>query len=72
MTKSANGCSKGTGEGAPNGNCGYANGTQTQDGTIIVAYYIMHYAGDNYRRLWGDSKVYIARFTEEQFLAAAE
>ena len=57
---------------APNGNCGYANGTQTQDGTIIVAYYIMHYAGDNYRRLWGDSKVYIARFTEEQFLAAAE
>ena len=57
---------------APNGNCGYANGTQTPDGTIIVAYYIMHYAGPNYRRLWGDSKVYIVRFTEEQFLAAAQ
>ena len=58
---------------ATNANCGYANGTQTPDGTIIVAYYIMHYAGGgDYRRLWGDSKVYIVRFTEEQFRAAAQ
>ena len=56
---------------APNGNCGYANGTQAADGTIIVTYYIMHYAGGDYRRLWADSKVYIVRFTEEQFLEVA-
>ena len=56
---------------APNANCGYANGAQAGDGTIVVAYYIMHYAGGDYRRLWRDSKVYIVRFTEEEFLAAS-
>jgi hypothetical protein len=55
---------------APNANCGYANGTQAPDGTIVVAYYIMH-KEQPYRRLWGESKVYVVRFTERQFLAAA-
>ena len=40
----------------PNANCGYANGAQAGDGTIVVVYY-------------GTGKAYAVRFTEEQFLA---
>ncbi len=50
---------------AANGNCGYANGAQAGDGSIVVTYYDMS-AG-----WWTESKVYAVRFTEEQFLAAA-
>ncbi|MBN1347334.1 MAG: exo-alpha-sialidase [Phycisphaerae bacterium] len=51
-------------------NCGYANGAQAGDGTIVVVYYIMP-ATQNYRKLWGDSVVYTVRFTEDQFVKAA-
>ncbi len=59
---------------APNENCGYANGTQAGDGSIVVVYYIMHVppgGPDGYHKLWLGSKVYAVRFTEEQFLKAA-
>ncbi len=60
---------------APNGNCGYANGAQAKDGTIVVTYYIMHHPGgqdaEGYHNLWLQSKVYIVRFTEKQFLEVA-
>lgn len=55
---------------APNGNCGYANGAQAADGTIVVVYYIMPVVTD-YRSLWTGSTVFAARFTLEQFLEAA-
>ncbi len=42
----------------PDANCGYANGAQAGDGTIVVVYY-------------GQGCVWAVRFTEEQFLAAA-
>lgn len=41
--------------------CGYANGAQAGDGSIVVVYYDSIDGG----------KVYSVRFTEEQFLAAA-
>lgn len=59
---------------APNGNCGYANGAQAGDGSIVVVYYIMHVlpeGPDGYHNLWQGSKVYAVRFTEEQLLEAA-
>ena len=43
----------------PGESCGYANGAQAGDGTIVVVYY-------------GAGKAYAVRFTEEQFLAASE
>jgi len=51
-------------------NCGYANGAQAGDGTIVVVYYIMPSTSD-YRKLWGQSTVYTVRFTEAQFRQAA-
>jgi hypothetical protein len=42
----------------PNGDCGYANGAQAGDGTIVVVYY-------------GKGAVSTVRFTEKQFLEAA-
>ena len=51
-------------------NCGYANGAQAGDGSIVVVYYAMP-STRNYRKLWGDSKVYTVRFTEAAFLKAA-
>jgi hypothetical protein len=59
---------------APNENCGYANGAQAGDGSIVVVYYIMHVlpdGPDGYHKLWQGSKVYAVRFTEQQFLKAA-
>ncbi len=59
---------------APNGNCGYANGAQAKDGSIVVVYYIMHVSPDGpdgYHNLWLGSKVYAVRFTEKQFLEVA-
>jgi hypothetical protein len=59
---------------APNQNCGYANGAQAGDGSIVVVYYIMHVppeGPDGYHKLWQGSKVYAVRFTERQFLDAA-
>jgi hypothetical protein len=59
---------------APNGNCGYANGAQAGDGSIVVVYYIMHVlpdGPDGYHKLWQGSKVYAVRFTEQQFREAA-
>ncbi len=58
---------------APGENCGYANGAQAGDGTIVVTYYIMPagLSAGRYRTFWTDSKVYATRFTEEQFLKAA-
>jgi hypothetical protein len=52
-------------------NCGYANGAQAGDGTIVVVYYAMP-TTKNYRKLWGDSVVYVVRFTEQQFLKAGQ
>ncbi len=54
---------------APNANCGYANGAQAGDGTIVVVYYRMPVTKD-YRQLWSGSEVYAIRFTEDQFLKA--
>ena len=54
---------------APNANCGYANGAQASDGTIVVTYYRMPVSED-YRGLWTGSLVYILRFTEEQLAEA--
>ena len=60
---------------APNENCGYANGAQAKDGSIVVTYYIMRHPGgpdaEGYHNLWLGSKVYIVRFTEKQFLEVA-
>ena len=56
--------------GLTDGNCGYANGAQAGDGSILVTYYDMLPASNNTDR-WLGSKVYTARFTEEQFLAAS-
>ena len=56
---------------APGANCGYANGAQAADGTIVVIYYVMDQHSD-YRSLWAGSKVYTVRFTEKQFLEAAK
>jgi hypothetical protein len=42
----------------PDANCGYANGAQAGDGTIVVVYY-------------GGGAVYAVRFTEAQFVEAA-
>ena len=56
---------------APNVNCGYANGAQSGDGTIAVTYYIMHEKG-SYRNLWKNSKIYLVRFTEEEFVRASK
>ena len=55
---------------AHNGDCGYANGAQAGDGTIVVTYYDMG-EKTSYRNLWEKSRVFVVRFTEEQFLAAA-
>lgn len=55
---------------APNGNCGYANGAQAGNGSIVVVYYVMPVSPD-YRGLWTGSKIYTVRFTENQFLEAA-
>ncbi len=52
-------------------NCGYANGAQAGDGTIMVTYYIMPPSTGNYRKLWTESKVYVTSFTEDQFRQAA-
>jgi Neuraminidase (sialidase) len=54
---------------APNESCGYANGAQTPDGTIVVTYYRMLPTAD-YRTLWKESQVYVLRFTEQQLLDA--
>ena len=43
----------------PGESCGYANGAQAGDGTIVVVYY-------------GYDKAYAVRFTEEQFLEASQ
>ena len=51
-------------------NCGYGNGAQAGDGTIVVVYYDMPVSGD-YRKMWDSGKVYTVRFTEEQFLATS-
>jgi len=51
-------------------NCGYANGAQAGDGSIVVVYYAMPNTR-NYRKLWGDSVVYTVRFTEAQLLQAS-
>lgn len=60
---------------APNENCGYANGAQAKDGSIVVTYYIMHHPGgqdaEGYHNLWLGSKVYVVRFTEQEFLKEA-
>jgi BNR repeat protein/BNR/Asp-box repeat protein len=56
---------------APNGDCGYANGGQAGDGTIVVTYYRMPVTPD-YRTRWGGSQVYILRFTEQQLIEAAQ
>ena len=56
---------------APNVNCGYANGAQAGDGTIVVVYYIMHVETSSGHDQWMGSKVYAVRFTEKQFLEAA-
>ena len=50
-------------------NCGYANGAQAGDGTIVVVYYVMPASGD-YRTQWQRSTVRVIRFTEEEFLEA--
>ena len=55
---------------APGGECGYANGAQAGDGSIVVTYYVMPVTSD-YRKKWTDSVVYTLRFTEEEFLAAS-
>jgi len=54
---------------APNGNCGYANGAQAGDGSIVVVYYSMPVTKD-YRELWTGSTIYTIRFTEKQFIEA--
>ena len=51
--------------------CGYANGTQAGDGAIVVTYYDFQPSKD-YRGKWTGSKVYVVRFTEEQFKQAAD
>ena len=53
-----------------NADSGYANGAQAGDGTIVVTYYDMG-EKSSYRNLWEKSKVFVVRFTEEEFLAAA-
>ena len=53
-----------------NADSGYANGAQAGDGTIVVTYYDMG-EKSSYRNLWAKSKVFVVRFTEEEFLAAA-
>lgn len=50
--------------------CGYANGAQAGDGTIVVVYYDMPVTA-GYRKQWMDSKVYAVRFTEKEFVSAA-
>ena len=54
---------------AHNPDCGYANGAQAGDGTIVVTYYDMG-EKSSYRNLWDKSRVFVVRFTEEEFLAA--
>ena len=56
---------------AENQNCGYANGAQAGDGSIVVTYYEMDPTANDHVGLWGGSKVYTIRLTEEQFLEAA-
>ena len=56
---------------APNANCGYANGAQAADGTIVVTYYRMP-PSEDYRGQWTNSEVYVLRFTEEQLLKAID
>ena len=53
-----------------NPNCGYANGAQAGDGTIVVVYYVMP-VSDDYRGLWTGSTIYTVRFSEDEFLNAA-
>jgi len=50
-------------------NCGYANGIQLADSTILVTYYSMPPSID-YRSSWSESVVYLVRFTEDQFMSA--
>ncbi|MCP4644087.1 MAG: exo-alpha-sialidase [bacterium] len=54
---------------APNESCGYANGAQAKDGTIVVTYYRMP-ATKDYRKLWMESNVYVLRFTEAELIEA--
>lgn len=49
--------------------CGYANGIQLADGTILVTYYSMPSSVD-YRKLWSDSVVYVVKFAEEHLMSA--
>ena len=52
------------------GSCGYANGAQAGDGSIVVTYYDMPPSGD-LRGLWTGGKVYAVRFDEAQFALAS-
>lgn len=56
---------------ASGGSCGYANGAQNNDGTIVVVYYDMPTTGGDYRQQWIDSTVYAVCFSEKEFLQAA-
>ncbi len=56
---------------ATGASCGYANGAQAGDGTIVVVYYDMPTGRGDYRRQWIDSKVYALCFAEEDLLQAA-
>lgn len=55
-----------------NANCGYANGAQAGDGSIVVVYYCMDPAANDHVGSWGGSKVYAVRFSEEQFIEATK
>ena len=51
--------------------CGYANGAQAGDGSIVVVYYDMSTPSSDYRQQWMNSNVYALRFTPRQFYEAS-
>ena len=53
-----------------NANCGYANGAQAGDGSIVVVYYAMDPDANDHVGRWSGSRVYTIRFTEDAFLEA--
>lgn len=55
-----------------NANCGYANGAQAGDGSIVVVYYSMDPTANDHIGSWVGSKVYAVRFSEEQFIKATQ
>ena len=54
---------------SPSPNGGYANASELADGTILVTWFSMP-SSVEYRRLWSESVIHLARFKKGQLTAA--